>query len=486
MQAADILIYRATQVPVGEDQVPHIEMTREIARRFNHLFGAEPGFEDKAQGGGQEARLASRASSTSRLRTRYQREGRGRRARAGPRAARGGGEPVAWRSRAPVRLSRGRAPRDPGRARGAADRDAEAAGPRRPEDVEELRQRDAAARGPEGPDREGPPHADRSGARAPHRSGRPGEDARCGSCTRSTRAPRRRTGWSRAARTAGIGCLDCKQPVIDAMIKEQEPRRERAQPYLDDPSLLRAIVADGCDRARHVAGGNDARRARGDGPELQLGWPAVARDRERRRPGSGASPLWSPPSARVLDLACGRGRHARFFAARGCQVDAVDRDPNCGQALAGVLRVRFPRGRPREGARGRTTGDCSMPSSSRTTCTGRCFRGSCRRSRRGGVLLYETFAVGNERFGKPSNPEFLLRAARTARALRAAAARAGLRGRHLLEPAAGDVQRLAAVQRRRRRDRARPDSARCCRPRTSRPAAAHCRIPAFRAETALP
>ncbi len=49
MQAADILVYRSTLVPVGEDQVPHIEMTREIARRFNHVFGAEPDFEAKAK-----------------------------------------------------------------------------------------------------------------------------------------------------------------------------------------------------------------------------------------------------------------------------------------------------------------------------------------------------------------------------------------------------------------------------------------------------
>jgi len=53
--------------------------------------------------------------------------------------------------------------------------------------------------------------------------------------------------------TAGIGCLDCKQPVIDAIIKEQEPIRERAQRYLDDPTLVRNIVADGCERARELA-----------------------------------------------------------------------------------------------------------------------------------------------------------------------------------------------------------------------------------------
>ena len=49
LQGADILIYRANMVPVGEDQVPHVELTREIARRFNHIYGREPGFEEKAE-----------------------------------------------------------------------------------------------------------------------------------------------------------------------------------------------------------------------------------------------------------------------------------------------------------------------------------------------------------------------------------------------------------------------------------------------------
>jgi len=53
--------------------------------------------------------------------------------------------------------------------------------------------------------------------------------------------------------TAGIGCLECKQPVIDAIIRESEPIRERAQRYLDDPQLVRNIVADGCERARKMA-----------------------------------------------------------------------------------------------------------------------------------------------------------------------------------------------------------------------------------------
>jgi tryptophanyl-tRNA synthetase len=54
-------------------------------------------------------------------------------------------------------------------------------------------------------------------------------------------------------RSAGIGCLECKQPVIDAVLKEQAPIHERAKQYEEDPMLLRNIVADGCERARKLA-----------------------------------------------------------------------------------------------------------------------------------------------------------------------------------------------------------------------------------------
>ena len=57
----------------------------------------------------------------------------------------------------------------------------------------------------------------------------------------------------RGCRSAGIGCLECKQPVIDRVLAEQTPMRERAQKYLDDPTLVRSIVADGCDKARELA-----------------------------------------------------------------------------------------------------------------------------------------------------------------------------------------------------------------------------------------
>jgi tryptophanyl-tRNA synthetase len=251
LQAADILIYRATMVPVGEDQVPHIEMTREIARRFNHLFGAEPGFEEKARdavkklGAPREALHSSCAPLPG--------EGRGRRARAGTGADRRGGQPVDGRPRAAVRLREGARRIILVEPEAKLTEALEDAGPRRPEDVEELQQRDRAARGPEVDHEEDPHDADRPGARAPHRQGRaralPGLAAAQGLFRR---------------RDEGVGADGLPQrrhrlPRLQAARDRQRdrelaPMRERAQRYLDDPAAVRNIIADGCDRARELAG----------------------------------------------------------------------------------------------------------------------------------------------------------------------------------------------------------------------------------------
>jgi len=74
LQSADILIYRANRVPVGEDQVPHIEFTREIARRFNHVYGREPGFEQKAEAAIKKLGV-KRGKLYRELRGRYQEQG---------------------------------------------------------------------------------------------------------------------------------------------------------------------------------------------------------------------------------------------------------------------------------------------------------------------------------------------------------------------------------------------------------------------------
>ena len=57
----------------------------------------------------------------------------------------------------------------------------------------------------------------------------------------------------RGCRSASIGCVDCKQPIIDAVLAEQAPIRERAVEYIENPDMVRSIVADGCDKARDVA-----------------------------------------------------------------------------------------------------------------------------------------------------------------------------------------------------------------------------------------
>ena len=123
MQGADILIYRANMVPVGEDQVSHVELVREIARRFNHIYGREPGFEDKAKAAIKKLG-AKKARRYAELRTAFQEQGDDEALRGRARAAERHAEPVARRPRAAVRLPRRLAPRDPARAGAAAHRDA--------------------------------------------------------------------------------------------------------------------------------------------------------------------------------------------------------------------------------------------------------------------------------------------------------------------------------------------------------------------------
>jgi len=251
MQAADILIYRATRVPVGEDQVPHIEMTREIARRFNHIFGAEPDFEIKAKAAVKKLG-AKRGKIYSQLRTRYQEQGEA------------------------DALDQGHALLAEAASLSLGDRErlfGYLEGSRRVILVEPAA---ALTETPKLPGLDGQKMSKSYGNAVlmredpkvltekirkmptdPARVRRtdPGDPELCPvwqlHLVYSNDETRR---WVvQGCKSAGIGCLECKQPVIDAMLREQEPWRERAQPYLDDPSLLRSIVADGCDRARQTA-----------------------------------------------------------------------------------------------------------------------------------------------------------------------------------------------------------------------------------------
>jgi SAM-dependent methyltransferase len=113
------------------------------------------------------------------------------------------------------------------------------------------------------------------------------------------------------------------------------------------------------------------------------------------------------PGGRVLDVACGRGRHLRFLKSRGFSVVGVDRDEAALEASKGVAGVElrcadieagpwpFP---PGEFEGVVVTNYLHRP----------LFRNLIEALRPGGVLIYETFALGNERYGRPSNPHFLL------------------------------------------------------------------------------
>ena len=111
--------------------------------------------------------------------------------------------------------------------------------------------------------------------------------------------------------------------------------------------------------------------------------------------------------ARVLDIAAGRGRHSVFFASRGCRVVAVDRDPEALAALSGVVGVETI-------ARDLETGEWPFAAErfDVVVVTNYLHRALLAELvgavADNGLLLYETFAVGNEAYGRPSNPDFLL------------------------------------------------------------------------------
>jgi len=114
------------------------------------------------------------------------------------------------------------------------------------------------------------------------------------------------------------------------------------------------------------------------------------------------------PGARVLDVACGRGRHARLFAAQGCLVDAVDRDAEAGAALAQVQGVSFLQA-DLEGGPWPYAGRVFDAVVVTHYLHRPLYPHLADALADGGLLIYETFVAGHERFGRPTNPDFLLR-----------------------------------------------------------------------------
>jgi tryptophanyl-tRNA synthetase len=251
LQSADILIYRANSVPVGEDQVPHIEFTREIARRFNHMYGREPGFEQKAEAAVKKLG-AKRARLYRELRTKFQEQGD-----AGALEA----------ARALLENAQNLALGDRERLFGFL----EGGGKVILTEPQALLTEASKMPGLDGQkmsksynntiglreDDESVTRKIRTMPTDPARIKRsdPGEPEKCPVWElHLVYSDEQRKQWvQHGCRTAGIGCLECKQPVIDAVLAELRPMRERAERYLEDPTLVRSIIADGCEKAQKLA-----------------------------------------------------------------------------------------------------------------------------------------------------------------------------------------------------------------------------------------
>ena len=265
LQSADILIYRATQVPVGEDQVPHIEFTREIARRFNHIYGREAGFEEKAQAAVKKLG-SKRAKLYNELRTRFQEKGDDEAIESakalldeqqslslGDRERlfgylEGGGKMILSEPRAMLTAA-AKMPGLDGQKMSKSYNN-----------TINLREDEASVNKKIRTMPTDPARIRRSDAGDPDKC--PVWQLHMVYSNEQTRE------WvMRGCKSAAIGCIECKQPVIDAVLEEQRPMRERAQQYLDDPALVRNIIADGCEKARKLASETmrDVREAMGLG-----------------------------------------------------------------------------------------------------------------------------------------------------------------------------------------------------------------------------
>jgi tryptophanyl-tRNA synthetase len=261
LQTADILLYRPAFVPVGEDQVAHVEITREVARRFNHLYGREPDFEQRAEKAVKE--LGGRNAGLYRqLRRRFQEQGEQAALEQGRALVEGNtritlgdrerllgyleGSGVSILPEPQVLLTP--TPRVPGLdGRKMSKSYGNTIGLREDPDAVTRKLR-AMQTDP---------------ARA--RRTDPGEPEKCPVwdlhkiySDEPTRA------WVvQGCRTAGIGCLECKKPLIDKVVEEVTLMRRRAQEFEENPELVASVVAAGSEKAREAARAtlDDVRRA---------------------------------------------------------------------------------------------------------------------------------------------------------------------------------------------------------------------------------
>ena len=251
LQSADILIYRASQVPVGEDQVPHIELTREIARRFNRVFGKDAIFEEKAEQA--LVKLGKKAADQFR---------RARRA-----WLQEGNADALAQMNVLIDKAAGLGDEERERLRGYSEGGGRSILPE-PQalltpaskypgiDGQKMsKSYDNQINMRDDPDRVAKALRTMPTDPARQRRNDPGDPDKCpvwGLHKVYTDSALQQK-LAEGCRSAAIGCLDCKKPLIEVMLEEQAQLRARAKPYEDDPGELRRTIDAGCERAMAVA-----------------------------------------------------------------------------------------------------------------------------------------------------------------------------------------------------------------------------------------
>jgi len=251
LQSADILIYKAGMVPVGEDQVAHVELTREVARRFNHLYGREHDFEEKSLAAAKKMGRKN-AKLYGQYRKAYQEQG---------------DQEALDAARALLETQQNIAVSDRERLFGYLEGGGRVILP----EPQPLLTKASKMPGLDGQKmsksygntialRDDVEHIEKTLRTMPTDTNRvrrtdPGDPAKCPVWEwHQVYSNEDVKEWvQEGCRSAGIGCIECKQPVIDAVLRELKPIQERAQEYTEQPDVVRSIIAEGCEAARDLA-----------------------------------------------------------------------------------------------------------------------------------------------------------------------------------------------------------------------------------------
>jgi len=251
LQSADILLYRPSFVPVGEDQVAHVEITREIARRFNHIYGREPDFETKAENAIKQ--LGGRNSTMyKQLRKKFQENG---------------DQLALDKARQVVETNTRLTVADRERLLGYLEGSSVSilpepqvlltATPKVPGlDGRKMSKSYGNTIGlREDPDEVAKKLKQMTTDPARVRRTDPGNPDICPvfDLHKIYSSEETRTWAANGCRTAGIGCLECKKPLIEKVVEEISGIRKRAQEFEENPELVRNIVAEGAEKAREAA-----------------------------------------------------------------------------------------------------------------------------------------------------------------------------------------------------------------------------------------